>query len=261
MTFESFQNVTACKVEGALNFHSALEEYDLDFFIALSSVAGVIGNRGQAAYAAGNVFLDKFMAWRRSQGLPGISIDLAAVSDVGYLADGDAARREQVLKNISGQTIDEASILALLGAALSGKMDEQCITGLGNASPSSFWLPDAKFELLREEVEAQDSDNDGGSAANVPVLKAIRTAASTEERREALYTALAAKISAVLVLPEDVIEPSVTLKALGLDSLVAIEIRNWIVRETEVNLQVLELLSSGSIMSLVELILKKMGFE
>ncbi|SMR52109.1 unnamed protein product [Zymoseptoria tritici ST99CH_1E4] len=263
MSIDSFRKVTACKVQGAQNLHQVLAGQELDFFVALSSVAGVVGNRGQAAYAAANVFLDSFMEWRRSQGLPGASIDLAAISNVGYLADGSDARREEVLKNIGGQTLDESQVLALLAAAVTGKLQScggQCITGLGNATKESFWISDSKFAILKEIVDSQDGGA-GADAANVPLLKLIRTASTPEEASTALYEALAIKIANVLVLPEDAIKPSQTLKALGLDSLVAIEIRNYIARETEVNLQVLELLSSGSILNLVHLILKKMGIE
>lgn len=264
MCLEEFQAVTACKVQGTKHLHEALQGQPLDFFIALSSVAGIVGNRGQAAYAAANVFLDSFMAWRNSQGLPGVSIDLAAVSNIGYLAEGSEARREDVLKNIGGQSVDESEVLALIAAAVTGKMQEscdgQCITGLGDATADSFWLNDGKFALLKESIEAATTGGEEArDAASIPLLKSIRAAESREDAQKALYTALAAKITAVLLLPEDAIDPTQTLKDLGLDSLVAIEIRNWIARETEVNLQVLELLSSGSVRNLAGLILKKIG--
>ncbi|KAF2758829.1 polyketide synthase [Pseudovirgaria hyperparasitica] len=262
MSLADFHAVTTCKVDGALNLASILSSSPLDFFIALSSIAGVIGNRGQAAYAAANVFLDSFMAHRRAQGLPGVSIDLTAVSNVGYLADGSAARREEVLKNIGGSTIDKAEVLAIFSAAVTGEITRtcagQCITGLATNDSTSFWLEDNKFKSLREAVQ-QTSGSAGSSGVAVALCKVLRTSASKDDAKQAFYSALAAKLGAVLVVPEDAIEPTHTLKSLGLDSLVAIEIRNWIGRETEVNVQVLELLTSGSIMSLVELVLKKMG--
>lgn len=266
MTLDDFHSVTACKVDGTQHLHDLLQGHPLDFFIAFSSIAGIVGNRGQAAYAAANVFLDSFMEWRRAHNLPGLTIDLAAVSNIGYLADGSAARRDEVLKNIGGQTVDEAEVLALLAAALTGRMQAscggQCITGLGDASLDSFWLHDGKFSLLRDAIAAASEDTSGGkTSAAIPLLKLLRSAADKTAAQQTLFDALALKITAVLVLPADSIEPTHTLKALGLDSLVAIEIRNWIARETEVNLQVLELLSSGSIMNLAGLILRKMGVE
>jgi hypothetical protein len=77
------------KCDGAWNFHHALSNHSLDFFIALSSVAGIVGNRGQSAYAAVNTFLNAFVQCRLSRGLPAACIDLTAVSDVGYLAKNE----------------------------------------------------------------------------------------------------------------------------------------------------------------------------
>lgn len=94
--------------------------------MALSSVAAVIGNRGQVAHAAANVSLEGFMDYRRSLGLPGTSIDLTAVRDVGYLAEVDSKRQQEVLKNIGTDGMDEAEALALLTAAIKGDLADSC---------------------------------------------------------------------------------------------------------------------------------------
>ncbi|KAJ5430986.1 Acyl transferase/acyl hydrolase/lysophospholipase [Penicillium cf. griseofulvum] len=213
------------------------------FFIALSSVAGIIGNRGQAAYSAANAFLDGFIEYRKSLGLPGTSIDLAAVSDVGYLADTDAQWHQEVMKNIGGQTTDESEVLALIAAALTGDLDQscsgRCTTGLRlDSLENSFWVQDAKFTALYEAAK--------GSLGSI-------------SQRDSLSVSLHVTFSAapVLVLSVEDIDPSITVASLGLDLLVAIEIRNWIAREANANVQVLELLSSGSLMALAEIILNK----
>jgi aryl carrier-like protein len=261
MTLDDFQAVSTCKVEGAWNLHHALANSPLDFFVALSSVAGVVGNRGQAAYAAANVFLDGFMEYRRSQNLPGISIDLTAVSDVGYLADSDSQRRKEVLKNIGGQTINGSEVLALLGLAITGDLAETChghvITGLDlGDSADTFWAQDAKFSILREaaETQASGSQRDG---TTVSLRVALKSASSRETAIQMCYDGLVAKLAEVLGISRDEMDPSIRVSSLGLDSLVAIEIRNWIAREAEANVQVLELLSSGSLIALAETILTK----
>ncbi|OJJ39118.1 hypothetical protein ASPWEDRAFT_149949 [Aspergillus wentii DTO 134E9] len=262
MTLDDFQAVTAGKVEGAWNLHYALAESPVDFFIALSSVAGVVGNRGQAAYSAANVFLDGFMEYRRGLGLPGTSIDLAAIRDVGYLADIDSKRREEVLKNLGSSTVDESEVLALLAAAISGNLDKscsgQCITGLSLAdSLETFWAQDAKFSVLYEAAKAQQGDSANRDGPAVPLQVLLRKASSKEEALQACYEALAAKLAQVLVISLEDMDGSITVASLGLDSLVAIEIRNWIAREANANVQVLELLSSGSLMALAEMIVSK----
>ncbi|KAJ5938265.1 type I iterative polyketide synthase [Penicillium verhagenii] len=265
MSLEDFTSVTSNKVEGAWNFHNTLSTTPLDFFIALSSVAGIIGNRGQAAYAAANVFLDEFMSYRRSLNLPGTTIDLTAVSDSGYLADVSAARLEEVLTNIGSDTMDESEVLALLGAAITGELARSCsgqsITGLSlGKTVEHFWASDAKFSVLYEEASAKlgmGGGGAGGGGPSVPLNVRLGAAESREVAVQICYAALAAKLALVLQISVEDMDPSVTVASLGLDSLVAIEIRNWIAREANANVQVLELLSSGSLLALAEIILNK----
>src|SRR3954462_7055893 len=117
MAFPQWTSVTTAKVHGAWNFHNALltSSIHLDFFILISSAAGAVGNRGQAAYAAANCFLNAFTQYRKHLGLPASSIDLTAVSDVGYLAE-NKEKQAQVAETLGGETIAEAEVLALLGA-------------------------------------------------------------------------------------------------------------------------------------------------
>ncbi|KAG9838443.1 putative polyketide synthase, partial [Aureobasidium melanogenum] len=258
MTLDDFSAVVDPKVAGTLNLHNNLGASELDFFIALSSVAGVVGNRGQAAYAAANVFLDTFMAHRNAQGLPGTSLDLTAVSDVGYLAD-NSERAADVLRNLGGETIEESEILGLLTAAVTGKItasNNHVITGLKiNPGSEPFWCHDAKFSHLLAAAASQSSAEGGN--ANVPLPQALKSAADGEKALEVLYSALVTKLAAVLMLSVEEMEPSAAVASYSLDSLAAIEVRNWIAREADANVQVLELLTSPSLMELAKLILKK----
>lgn len=262
MTLDDFQAVITSKVDGAWNLHEVLADYSLDFFVALSSVAGVIGNRGQAAYAAANVFLDGFMEYRRSLGLPGTSIDLTAVRDVGYLAEVDSKRQQEVMKNIGTDGMYEADVLALLAAAITGDLADSCsgqfIVGLELSTLDHFWAQDAKFSILYEAAKAAyGSGSAGASGPSAPLNVLLANAGSKEAALQICYEALAAKLAQVLVISLEDMDPSITVASLGLDSLVAIEIRNWIAREANANVQVLELLSSGSLMALAEIILTK----
>lgn len=259
-TLADFQAVASCKVEGAWNLHHALHDSPLDFFVALSSVAGIIGNRGQAAYAAANAFLDGFMEYRRSRGLPGTTIDLTAVRDVGYLAEVETKRREEVLKNIGTDGIDEAQVLALLGAAVTGTLLQSCsgqsITGLDLGTRlDHFWVQDSKFCSLYEAAKEKYGNSTEDDMLSLPLKVQLANAPSKVEAQAIVYEALAAKLAQVLVMPPEELNPETSIAVLGVDSLVAIEIRNWISREAHSNVQVLELLSSGSLMALAGIIL------
>ena len=89
MTVSDFHTVLASKILGTWNLHYASLDLKkpLTFFILLSSISGVIGQKGQANYSAANVFLDAFSSYRLSQGLPAHSINLGVIEDVGYVAE------------------------------------------------------------------------------------------------------------------------------------------------------------------------------
>ncbi|TGO87053.1 hypothetical protein BPOR_0254g00030 [Botrytis porri] len=250
MMYEEYTSVIESKVQGAWNFHNALKSQKLDFFVAISSAAGAVGNRGQASYAAANTFLNAFVQYRLAQGLPASSLDLTAVSDAGYLAENlDAAA--EVSKNLGSDTICEAEVLALLGAAITGRLASTCnnhtITGMRITTPPPFWTNDAKFKHLRLAHEALSSSLSDSPSANISFNAALKNATTIEEAQEAVTRGLLHILPCVLMLEAEDMDVTRSLSNYALDSLVAIEVRNFIAREFEANLQVLELLSSGSI--------------
>jgi len=262
LTYDQYNTVIESKVRGAWNFHRAFQatQTPLDFFVAISSAAGAVGNRGQAAYSAANTFLNAFVQYRISHNLPACSIDLTAVSDAGYLAENlDAAA--EVAKNLGSDTICEAEVLALLGAAISGKITDQCnnhiITGMRLTTPPPFWTPDAKFKHLRLAYEALVASTSSSTATTISFNAALKAAKSLEEAQEVVTKGLLKKLPEVLMLEEEDMDVTKSLSGYALDSLVAIEVRNFITREFEANLQVMELLSSGSIETLAKAICGK----
>jgi len=82
MSYEDWTAATRPKIQGSLNLHETMPK-DLDFFVFLSSSAGVIGARGQANYAAGNSFQDSLAQYRREKGMNAVSLDLGPVLGVG----------------------------------------------------------------------------------------------------------------------------------------------------------------------------------
>jgi acyl transferase domain-containing protein len=270
MTHPEYSDVIRSKVHGAWNLHTELASTALDFFIVLSSVAGMVGNRGQAAYAAANTSLDALARHRRRLGLPGTSLALSAVQDVGYLAEDKGARRlDAVAQNLgAGSFLREAEVLALVKAAVQGKLDGgggHCLTGVGLAGNNELELPyfaaDAKFRRLRDAVVAASADahvsGAGGPGMPVSIEKSLARASGPKEAMNVVVAALAAKLATVLMIPPESIDPLRPITTYGLDSLNAIEWRNWITKTLKENLQVLELLSAGSLQNLAALILKR----
>lgn len=86
MSYEDWYTPVLPKVDGTWNLHKTMGQ-DLDFFVLFSSTSGLMGQYGQANYAAANAFLDAFVQYRYSEGLAASVIDLGVMEDVGFVAD------------------------------------------------------------------------------------------------------------------------------------------------------------------------------
>ncbi|MCK2244747.1 MULTISPECIES: type I polyketide synthase [unclassified Crossiella] len=120
LTPEQLDTVSRPKIEGARNLHTLTRHLDLTAFVLFSSVAGIIGTRGQANYAAANSYLDALAAHRRAHGLPGTSMAWGLWAPesgmTGHLSDTDHAR----LTRSRLRPIAQDHGLALFDAALTG---------------------------------------------------------------------------------------------------------------------------------------------
>lgn len=262
MAFDDYQLVIRPKVRGAWNMHKVLaaNHIGLDYFVVLSSAAGILGSRGQGAYAAANTFLDSFAQYRTSNGLPGTSLDLTAVTGAGYLAE-NAERQEDIVRNFGNETVSEEEVLALLSAAVRGVCGPQCLTGLKLHLSSDgqwpYYAGDPRFVKLKAECLAAAERDGVVPKPAVSPGNAFRAATSDEEAANIAAQGVLEKLSEVLTISVQDLDVARNITSYGLDSLTAIELRNWIAKELRANLQILELLSSGTINDLAALIVQK----
>lgn len=272
MTIDEFHQGATPKVAGTWNLHNvALEQgLDLDFFTMLSSISGVVGQRGQAQYAAANVFLDAFATYRRQVlGLRANSVDLGAVEDVGYVS------RNTELLQIFDPTawtpinetllleIVEQSIYQQLGKTCTEGADEaQLITGiavpLGGDSP--LLSNDARFGGLFFGSQGDGlAAGDGVDKELSTLLLLARTPASDAATNQILDLCVAVvnrQFQKILRLPEP-IEPAKQLNSYGLDSLAAVELRNWIRKDLAADLTTLDITNATSLIALCEKVVAK----
>ncbi|KAK4450516.1 putative polyketide synthase [Podospora aff. communis PSN243] len=262
MTHEDYEQVIRPKVRGAWNIHNVLidSRVNLDYFVVLSSASGILGSRGQGAYSAANTFLDSFVEYRVRKGLPGTSLDLTAVRDAGYLAD-HAEREDDIIRNFGNETVSEQEVLALLSAAVRGVCPTQCLTGLklhmGSDGQWPYYASDPRFANLKAECLAEAEREGLVPKQAVSPGNAFRAAKSDKEAAAIAAQGILQKLSEVLTIAVENLDPTRNITSYGLDSLTAIELRNWIAKELRANLQILELLSSGNFNDLAALIVQK----
>lgn len=260
--YQDWIDVVRPKYQGAWNMHDAFLDHKLDFLIMLSSVSAVIGNRGQAAYAAANSLLDNFARYRTSQCLPGTSINLGVVKEIGHVAERPKLQKR--LESLGGDAaLSKADVLALIKLAVIGKInqhaDHQCTTGLSfetysSQNPAFYWATDARFCHLRRGMGVLEEKESGSSISTKQALKKAQT---TENAAQIATSALVRNFASVLILPTEEVGTNEPVASLGLDSLVAVEVRSWIVKEMDAKLSTMEVVTSSSIKALADVIVAR----
>ncbi|MER7056634.1 type I polyketide synthase [Streptomyces sp. NPDC000351] len=231
---QSLSRVLRPKVEAAWNLHELTAGLELTDFVLFSSVAGLVGNAGQANYAAGNTFLDALAAHRRAEGLPAVSLAWGMWQD-GMANDLDRADRARLARNgILPMPTDQAlaaldTVLAGAGAPRPGgdavtrpvlapvALDLAVLRSLGDA------LPELYRGLVRTERRAGRP-----ASAPAPITLAQRlTGLNGEEQQRLLLDFVREQVGIVLAHPSPgTIDVQRGLLDLGLDSLTAVELRN-----------------------------------
>lgn len=244
------------KFSGTWNLHNHLPK-NMDFFLMLSSVSGVIGNATQSAYAAGNTFMDAFAAFRNGQGLPAVALDLGVITGVGYLSQNTELLAAMERQGFQGT--DERTLMALIQTAIShprreNAFEAQTVTGLGawKEGQSLGNFDRALFSHFRRQYSSRDGNgSEEGSTAD-KLKDDLRACTTLEEAANVVCAGLIDNIASRLGTPAENINSSKALSDYSVDSLVAVEVRSWIAKEMGSTVPILELLASTSLLQLSE---------
>ena len=219
--WESFEKVLWPKILGAWHLHRATMDRDLNFFILFSSRVGVIGNPGQANHAAANAFLDQLAGHRRALGLPAQAIAWGAWSEIGEAAE-QKERIERRRAALGGRWFTPQQGLK----ALENLVRQDATTSV---VMSMDWTVFAEAvadrpPLLEDLLSATTKGKTDAAASSDDLLARLRkTPAAAHE--ELLTSFLQHEVQAVLRLPSTP-SPTVGFFDLGMDSLMAVELRN-----------------------------------
>jgi acyl carrier protein len=276
MTVQEFHDALASKFTGTWNLHTAAAEqtlgHKLDFFTMLSSISGVIGTAGQANYAAGNSFQDALARYRHSLGLAAHTVDLGVVEDVGYLSEqealADRLRNRNQLAGINERELHRILKFSILQqtVGLSPESASQMVTGLPFPLPGdSPVLSDPRFHSL--VVPQQHSQDAGAGSTEVEemdmmhAIQAMRKAClPTEKRVDEVVKLVNPQMVRILGLTADM-EQSKPLNSYGIDSLAAVDIRNWFKARFRVELATLDVLNAASLEALCRKIVERLPVE
>jgi len=104
MSIDDFENIWAAKAQGAWNLHTLTKSMSLNYFVMFSSISSVIGNKGQANYAAANEYLDALVVERQRLNLASLSVNIGSIVDVGVVAQDKRLRKMMEAQGVYGIT-------------------------------------------------------------------------------------------------------------------------------------------------------------
>ncbi|KAL8730919.1 MAG: hypothetical protein Q9181_004491 [Wetmoreana brouardii] len=271
MPYENWVQATAPKIRGSWNLHQLMPQ-DLDFFVMLSSLAGILGNRGQSNYSAGNTYQDQLAHYRRGLGLPAQVVDLGAVGGLGWFEENkEGLKIADMMQNL---IIGADEFYALMKSAMTGyshgenRVPTQIVTGVGSGGLNRAnraagvqtdysWLHGSpRMSYLRQldlhsTLQAEEGDKMGELRGS---LTAVTTLA---QATDLIQNVVASKLAKSMMIAIDEIDVNRPVSSYGVDSLVAAEMRNWCFRDLKADISVFELLSGNSISMLADQIANK----
>lgn len=225
----------------------------MDFLIFLSSSSGVIGNRGQANYSAGNCFQDALARHRSTLGMHSVSIDLGLVLGAGMVAENEGLLDAMKSSGFIGIRIQDALFvldraMARPGSETGISIPPQIVTTVGtgglviqNQPSDPFWTRTALFRYLNQvDAPPHGLNTTTGRAGGQDLRHAIRVAATADEASQTVCAALIATVARRKGMVPDDFDRHQSLDSYGIDSLDSIFVLGWIARETGVTAQTVE---------------------
>jgi acyl transferase domain-containing protein/acyl carrier protein len=244
---ERFARVMAPKVSGAWNLHRLTLEDDLDFFVLFSSAASVLGSPGQGNYVAANAFLDALAHHRRALGMPALAINWGAWTEVGLATRSD---RVEHLTRQGIMPFTPEQGLRLMERML-GRDFVQCMgIAMDWGKLLGSYLPPL-LSRLSEEVLAGDGPVKKDSSVRKNIL-----AAGPGERRPLVEGFLVEQIAQVLRCSPSRVDAHLPLNRLGIDSLMAVELKNRVEDDLGTSVPVTALLQGPSLSQLATQLLE-----
>ncbi|OTB06091.1 hypothetical protein M426DRAFT_55767 [Hypoxylon sp. CI-4A] len=269
MSLENYYAAVKPKLHASWNLHNVLPR-DLDFFILLSSIATILGNRGQSNYNVGNSFQDALARYRVSNGLKATALDLGMILSVGYVAENDSDLVTH-LRDVGVEPIREEEFHAVLNELCNPHLPPQPLikaqitlglqmpeTRMATGAEEPGWMRDPLFKHLHRIRTLEGGADLDGKNINYGVL--LAAADSFDAAVDIVYDALVQKLVKVLNIGLDDVDPTKPMHALGVDSLIAVELRTWMLKQLDADVAVFDLMEVSSIRALAGLIASRSNF-
>lgn len=239
---ERFRQVLEPKTTGAWILHELTRDLELDLFVLFSSVASLVGTAGQVSYAAANAFLDGLADLRRQEGLPVTAINWGPWESTGMASDERAVDR---LRRQGLRPIPSEEAGALLDRLLRRDIHRVGVVpttdSIEDTLLACYLSPDVRPEQVPRSI--------------LPLSKADASALPAAKLRAYIEEYVTDAICRIVEVDPGSVEPEQTWRSLGVDSLMAVELRNQIEVGIHVLVPVETLQSETAISQTIDMLL------
>ncbi|KAI1772330.1 hypothetical protein F4818DRAFT_444554 [Hypoxylon cercidicola] len=275
-TLAEFQAAIDPKVRGTWNLHYQLPT-DMDFFLILSSIAGIHGSSTQGNYSAANAFTDAFARFRHARGQHCVALDLGFVEGIGFIAERRDVTQTLAMTYVDSKQVRERDLHFMLKWAcapglrsqLSSPFDAQLLGALttpafvrrGGVVNDQGWMRFPIFRhLYQMELGGPETKNGGGGQDAGSTASQLRAAETVEGAAAIVTNLLARRLARSLAVPVEDIDTGKAPFSFGVDSLVAIELMFWFLKEIRAEVPVIRILGNSTIAQLGRLAAEKSDY-
>ncbi|HTT79446.1 MAG TPA: SDR family NAD(P)-dependent oxidoreductase [Stellaceae bacterium] len=230
------------KLGGAIALDRLTRADPIELFLLFSSATTLLGAPGQGAYVAANLALEALARRRRAEGLPGLAVAWGPIADTGYLAARPDAR-EALARRLGAKPLPAAAALAALPALLGSGLAVAAFAETSWHEPRRY-LPILAAPLFAELFA------DGAAAAGDDQLRDRLAGAGLDEAAALLTAAVAEEAATILRLPAAALDPLRPLSEVGMDSLMAVELRLALETRLRIDLPLMSLAEGTSVASI-----------
>ena len=239
--------------------HQLLANYPLDFFVLFSSASALLGQPGQGNYAAANAFLDTLAHYRRAQGRPALTINWGAWSDLGFANTSGGKRLAAHLARMGIESLPAQKALEVLQQLLEQNATQAVAVSINWHKFSQFFQAGAASPLLSGIArEASNPSRNGENGSYAAILCSRHDRNCVISCCNPIWSNRSRECSGSPRQSPEVHQP---LSNLGLDSLMAIELKNRIVLDLGINLPIAKFMQGPSIDQATTLILEQLAAE
>ncbi|KAJ8121483.1 hypothetical protein ONZ43_g2074 [Nemania bipapillata] len=264
LSFEDLEAVFKPKVIGSQNLDNIFFSTPLDFFILFSSIASIVGKPAQSSYNAANLFMSTLAEKRRSRGLAASTMHFGMLLGLGFIhgqvgSTLEARFRQDDLPAIPESQFHYVFAQAVLSGHPNSGLSPQVVAGLGTEVDTP-WRAIPMFthcRIKRDEKRSRGKRQPQKDSVQ-SIQGLLKEADGLECALSILKAAVGRRISSALGLPGETIEEHLGLISLGFDSLIAIEVRSWLLKMLEVKIPVLKLLGGSSLLDICHDILNQL---